>query len=182
MIDETNMTTAPTDAETKTGMSEQASDMPPAEQAATGKALQPSEVHQAAVQQVSGGEVRLVQSAAGSIRGDDVSLVQSAAGFVRGDDVTLSMGGAALIAGERVRVAQGGAQAIIATDSVSIEQGGAGLVVAGNVELHPQTLAGVVIAGNVTGDVRALFDWRAALAFGVAFALFRALLGGLRRR
>lgn len=141
-----------------------------------------SQIHQAAVSEVTGDEVRLVQSAAGSIRADDVTMVQSAAGFVRGDDVSLSMGGAALIAGEKVRVAQGGAQAIIATDSVSIEQGGAGVVVAGNVELHPQTLVGVVLAGNVSGEVRAIFDWRAALAFGGALGIVSGLVRRVARR
>lgn len=139
-------------------------------------------IRQALVREVNGREIHVVQGAAGAIQAEDVSLVQSAVGLVRADEVSISMGGAGLIVGDRVRVAQGGAQSILARGPVSIEQGGAGVVVAQRVEVHPQTLVGFLVAGNVAGDVRTLFDWRGAVAFGAAFAVASRVLGALRRR
>jgi hypothetical protein len=81
-----------------------------------------------------------------------------------------------------VRVAQGGAQSILARGPVTIEQGGAVVVVAQKVEVHPQTVVGFLVAGSVSGEVRTLFDWRGALAFGAAFAVVARILGALRRR
>lgn len=141
-----------------------------------------STIHQAAVREVHGREIHMVQGAAGAIQAEDVSLVQSAVGLVRADEVSISMGGAGLIVGDRVRIAQGGAQSILARGPVSIEQGGAGVIVAQKVEVHPQTVVGFLVARNVAGDVRTLFDWRGAVAFGAALAIVARILEALRRR
>ena len=62
-------------------------------------------IHQAAVREVHGREVHMVQGAAGAVQAEDVSLVQSAVGLVRADEVSISMGGAGVILGDRVRIA-----------------------------------------------------------------------------
>jgi hypothetical protein len=126
-------------------------------------------------------EVHIVQGAAASIEADDVSIVQGAVGLLRAEDVSVSLGGAGLIAADRVRLAQGGAQTVLARE-VSVEQGGAGLVLARDVNIQPQTFVGFLVAQTVTGDVRTLFDWRGAVAFGAVFALVTSILRAARRR
>jgi hypothetical protein len=52
-------------------------------------------------------------------------------------------------------------------------------VVANNVVVERPSGVLFLIARQVSGDVRAVFDWRGALAFGAAFGLVAGLL---RRR
>jgi hypothetical protein len=68
-------------------------------------------------------------------------------------------------------------QGVIARD-VFLEQAGARTVVANRVTMGRQSGAFLILARSVEGDVRSLFDWRGALAFGAAFALVSAFLRG----
>jgi len=48
-----------------------------------------------------------------------------------------------------------------------------------HVTVQQPSAVGIILARHVHGDVRALLDWRGALAFGAAAGL---ILGLLRRR
>jgi hypothetical protein len=56
------------------------------------------------------------------------------------------------------------------------------VVLARTVEVRPNTLTGFLVARTVNGDVRTLFDWRGAVAFGAAFAIVSRVIGAIRRR
>ena len=54
-------------------------------------------------------------------------------------------------------------------------------LIANRVQFGPNSGAGLVIAARVEGDVRTLFDWRGALAFGAAAGVVMAIFRGRRR-
>ena len=88
------------------------------------------------------------------------------------------MGGIGIgLAGE-ARVTQGFARSILARE-VRIEQGVVGTLIAGRATFERTTGVLLLVAGRVEGPVKAMFDWRGALAFGAGFGL---LWGILRRR
>lgn len=113
---------------------------------------------------------------------------------VRAEHVEIVQGGAQRIDAHSVSIEQGGAGLVRASE-VSVHQGGIGLVRADSVELRETSSAVAVaareanigagsnivflLARTVRGDVQPLLDWRAAAAFGAAFAVVTALL---RRR
>jgi hypothetical protein len=113
------------------------------------------------------------RGAVGGAQAEDVQVTFGALGGARAQRITVdrgAIGGA--IAGD-FRLRMGFAQRVLARD-VSIEQGGARTVIGYTVRVGPQSGALLVIARRVEGG-RFLFDWRAALAFGAAFALVTAL-------
>jgi hypothetical protein len=83
------------------------------------------------------------------------------------------------MAGE-VRVSQGYIGPTLARE-VHIEQGFIRQVIASRVSFGDRSGALIVIAGRVDGQVRALLDWRGALAFGAAFGLLAGLIRRHRR-
>jgi hypothetical protein len=60
-----------------------------------------------------------------------------------------------------------------------VDQGLVGTAIAGKVTFEKQAGVFLLVAGKTEGPVRALLDWRGALAFGAVFGLF---VGLLRRR
>ena len=60
-----------------------------------------------------------------------------------------------------------------------LEQSLVGALITGRVTVERTTGVLLLVAGRVDGPVKAVFDWRGALAFGAAFGL---LWGILRRR
>lgn len=118
---------------------------------------------------VSGGDVRadnvtITQGSAQNVDAVTVSITQGAAARVSAADVTVSQGAVALARAESLHVDEGGSAFAVIADSASVAEGG-------NVFM--------LLARNVTGEVRPILDWRAALAFGAAFAV---VLRILRRR
>jgi hypothetical protein len=118
---------------------------------------------------VSGGDVRadnvtITQGSAQNVDAVTVSITQGAAARVSAADVSVSQGAVALARAESLHVDEGGSAFAVIADSASVAEGG-------NVFM--------LLARNVTGEVRPILDWRAALAFGAAFAV---VLRILRRR
>jgi hypothetical protein len=64
---------------------------------------------------------------------------------------------------------------------VQLDRGAARVVIAADVNAQ-QSAVLFLVARRVAGDVRVLFDWRGALAFGAAAGVVVALLSRLRRR
>ena len=154
------------------------------------------------------GSVEIVQGGADSVAGDSVSITQGGASVVkarsveihqggianaRADDISVRLGGVALARADRLSVEMGGvgvalareahvtqgmARTVIAQD-VRVDQGLIGTAFAGKVTFQKQSGVFLLLAGRTEGPVKALMDWRGALAFGAAFGL---LVGLLRRR
>ena len=120
------------------------------------------------------------QGGIGRAVADDIAITTGGIGFARGDRVSVEMGGiGAALAGE-VRITQGGAGTILARE-VRIEQAGVRTIIANHVHVERTTGVLFLIARRVDGDVRALLDWRGALAFGAAFGSVASLLRRRRR-
>jgi hypothetical protein len=135
-------------------------------------------VHDRSVAEVNATNVDITRSGVGRIRATDVAVSQGGIGLAQGDRVSVEMGGiGAAIAGE-LRVSQGGVGSVLARD-VHVEQAVVRTVVANNVHFDRTTGVLVLLARRVDGNVRAVLDWRAALAFGAAFGIVTSIF---RRR
>lgn len=108
--------------------------------------------------------VEISQGGAASIEADSVSLRQGGAGRVRAREMSVAMGGVALARTDSLRLDSGASAFAVASQQASVEEGASVFM---------------LLARNVTGNVRPVLDWRAAAAFGLAFALALRLL---RRR
>ncbi|HEY7599692.1 MAG TPA: hypothetical protein VH741_07180 [Candidatus Limnocylindrales bacterium] len=111
----------------------------------------------------------------GDVRAERVEISQGGANNVNATTVTITQGGAARVSAEHLSISQGGVGAARA-GSLSISQGGAFGILADQATLEEGATAFLVIARETKGPGRALVDWRAAAAFGAAFALVLALL------
>ena len=130
---------------------------------------------------VSGaGQLTIQQGGLGAVTAGEVSVTQGGIGAVRAQSVSVELGGIGAAMTNQLTVRQGLVGAVIARDA-SFEQAGVRSLVANHVAFGPNSGAAVVIAARVEGDVRPLFDWRAALAFGLAAGAIGALLRGRRR-
>ncbi len=89
--------------------------------------------------------------------------------------IRIEGGGAQRIEGHEVTITQGGA-AIIRGDRVTVEQGGAAIVAARRVDFRDGG-AFIVLARNVSGDVRAVLDWRAIAAIIVGVIVLSVVRG-----
>ena len=135
-------------------------------------------IRQGGVQTANAKTIDVSQGGIGRAYASDIAVSQGGVGFARGDRVSVEMGGiGAAFAGE-VHVTQGAAGNVLARD-VRIEQAGVRMIVANNVHAERTTGVLFLIARRVDGDVRAVLDWRGALAFGAAFG---AVVGLFRRR
>jgi hypothetical protein len=90
--------------------------------------------------------------------------------------VSVELGGIGLAVGGDVSIVQGFTRGVVARD-VRLKQGLAASVIAGNVTMEKQSGAFIVIARKVEGNVRAVLDWRGALAFGAGLGIAVAMLG-----
>ena len=117
-------------------------------------------------------------SGIGRASATDIAVTQGGVGAARADRVSVELGaiGAAL-AGD-VSITQGAAGSILARD-VRIEQSAVRMLVANEVHIERTTGVLFLIARKVDGNVKALLDWRGAIAFGAAFGLVSAIF---RRR
>jgi hypothetical protein len=128
---------------------------------------------------VSGAEnVDIRNGGARDIDATTVSITQGGARDIDATTVTINQGGAANVRAEQVTVSQGGI-AFARGDNVTLQQGGSAFaVIADQADLDPESSVFLLVAGTTNGDVRPVVDWRAAAAFGAAFAF---VLGVLRR-
>lgn len=150
-------------------------------------------LHQGGADSVAGDTVRITQGGASIVNAKSVEIRQGGIGNARADDITVSMGGVALARADRISVEMGGvgiafareaqltqgvARTVLAQD-VRVDQGLIGTAVAGKVTFERPSGVFLLLAGRTEGPVKAILDWRGALAFGAAFGL---LVGLLRRR
>jgi hypothetical protein len=122
------------------------------------------------------GQLAIHQGGIGALNANDVAVSQGGVGALRAQRLTVEMGGVGAALTSELDLRQGLVGAVIARDA-RFEQAGVRTLIANRVHFGPNSGAGVVLAAHVDGDVRTLFDWRAALAFGAAagavISLFR---------
>lgn len=123
-------------------------------------------------------DVRL--SAIGRVESSELSVAQGAVGAARTDHLTVEQGAVGAVMADRAEVSRGYVRSILARQ-VQLDRAAARVVIAADVNAQ-QTAVMFLIARRVAGDVRVLFDWRGALAFGAGAGLVFALLSRLRRR
>jgi hypothetical protein len=125
--------------------------------------------------------VEIVQGGANSIDAHTVTIRQGGAAMVSATDVSVSQGGIFLARAERVTLRENSSALAVAAEQASLSGGSnVGLLLARDIsQIGGGSNVGLLLARNVSGEVRALLDWRAAAAFGAAFALVVSIL---RRR
>jgi hypothetical protein len=109
---------------------------------------------------------------------EDVAVTWGGVGLANARSVSVELGGLGLGIGEQVRVTQSVARTVIGGE-VELEQTVSRVVIGGRVSFRRASGAIVVLAGRTDGEVRALLDWRGALAIGATIGL---ILRMLRRR
>ena len=135
-------------------------------------------IHQAGADVVNATNIDLRQGGIGRARATDIAVTQGGVGAARADRVSVELGGiGAALTGE-LTITQGGAGSVVAREA-RIEQSVVRLMVANNVHIERTTGVLFLIARKVDGNVKALLDWRGALAFGAAFGIVTSLF---RRR
>jgi hypothetical protein len=122
----------------------------------------------------------LRMTAVGRLEAGQVSVAQGAIGAARADHVSVDRGAVAAALGDRVEISRGYARSIVARQ-VQFDRAAARVVIAADVQAN-QTAVMFLVARKVSGDVKVLFDWRGALAFGAVAGLVIATLGRMRRR
>ncbi len=118
------------------------------------------------------------QGGIGRVEATDVALSQGGIGIARGDRVSVEMGAIGVAIATEARVSQGFVRNVLARD-LHFEQGLIGTVITGRATFERTGGVFLLVARNVDGNVKAVMDWRGALAFGAVAGL---LIGLLRRR
>lgn len=121
-------------------------------------------LYRGAVGRVVAGEVRVEQGAVGAARVEHLSVDRGAVGAVMASNAQVSRGYVRSILARQVQLDRGAARVIIAADVRA-----------------QQSAVMFLVARRVSGEMRVLFDWRGALAFGAAAGVVFALLARLRR-
>lgn len=127
---------------------------------------------------VNARNVEVHQGGIANAQADDISVRMGGIALARADRLSVEMGGIGLALAREAQVTQGMARTIIAQD-VRVDQGLIGTAFAGRVTFERPAGVFLLLAGRTEGPVKALMDWRGALAFGAAFGL---IVGLLRRR
>lgn len=151
------------------------------------------QISQGGAAMVEGDTVGITEGGATTVNARSVQVHQGGIVNAEADDISVNMGGVVLARADRISVEMGGlgvsfareahvtqsfARSIVA-QNVHVDQGLVGTALAGRVTFERPAGVLLLLAGRVDGPVRAMFDWRGALAFGAAFGL---LVGLLRRR
>lgn len=135
-------------------------------------------VTQGGVTTVNAQHVEVRQGGIARASAEDIKVTMGGVALARADRVHVEMGGLGLAIGREAQVTQGIARSIVAKE-VRVDQGLVGTAIAGRVSFERPSPVFLLIAGRTDGPVKAMFDWRGALAFG---ALFGLVVGILRRR
>jgi len=151
---------------------------PKAEAVAVGPGPEPIVTSRTAIGAAMTGALDLSQGAIGRVDAQDVAISKAAVGMARGEKVSVEMGAVGAVFGDEIRVTQAGVGNALGR-SVTLEQAVVRTVIAQDVVVRRPSAVGFLIARRVEGEVRALLDWRAALALGAAFGV---IVGLLRRR
>lgn len=118
--------------------------------------------------------------AVGRVESGSVSVHQGAIGAARTDTLTVDRGAVGAAMAGQVEVSRGYARSILARQ-VQLDRAAARVVIAADVRAS-QTAVMFLVARRVSGDVKVLFDWRGALAFGAVAGAIFAILSRARRR
>jgi hypothetical protein len=129
---------------------------------------------------VDGELVELRRSAVGRVEASQLSVDMGAIGAARAEHLTVERGAIGAALGEQVGVSRGYARSILARQ-VQLDRSAARVVIAADVRTN-QTAVMFLVARKVSGDVRVVFDWRGAVAFGAAAGIAFALLRRVRGR
>lgn len=116
----------------------------------------------------------------GRLDAEDVFVQFGGVGAARADHLSVEFGSVGASAAGELRVQQGIASNVIAREA-TIDQGLVRTLIAQRVTVRRPSAALVVIAARVDGEVRALLDWRGALALGLGFGVVAAIASALRR-
>lgn len=135
-------------------------------------------VNQGGITNVNARTVGVRQGGIAYAHADDITVNMGGVALARADRVNVELGGLGISFAREMRLTQGAARSVVAQD-VRIDQGLVGTMVAGRATFDRPSGVFMLIAGRVDGPVKALLDWRSALAFGAAFGL---LWGIVRRR
>lgn len=148
--------------------------------------LQPSDVRPESVLVSQGGigfanatMVDVRQGGIGRVEAKDVAVSMGGIGIARGERVSVEMGGVGAVFADEARVSQGLANAVVAREA-HVEQSLVQTVLAERVVFQRPSGVFLLVARRVEGNVRTLFDWRGAIAFGATFAVIASLLRRLR--
>jgi len=139
-----------------------------------------SEIGPAANETVENAVQGTPPQAQADIQADTVEIRQGGAEHVEADKVFVEQGGVGRAEGRFVDVKEGGI-GIVQAQNVTLTDGGAGVIAAENVKMQ-DAMALFVAANTIEGeDTTILFDFRAAVVFGVVLgtvlSLFRLLTG-----
>ena len=135
-------------------------------------------IQQGGIGEATATTIDITQGGIGAATATDIALSQGGIGLARGERVSVEMGAVGLAVADEVRISQAVAQTVIAREA-TFEQGVLVNVIAEHVTVRQPSFVGILLANRVDGDVRALLDWRGALAAGAVIGL---LVGVLRRR
>ena len=150
-------------------------------------------IYQGGTDSIDADTVTITQGGASVVNARSVEIRQGGIANAQAEDIRVSMGGIALARADRVSVEMGGlgisfareahltqgvARSVIAQD-VRVDQGLVGTALAGKVTFERPSGVFLLIAGRTEGPIKAILDWRGAIAFGAAFGL---LVGLVRRR
>jgi hypothetical protein len=124
--------------------------------------------------------VTMRRSAVGRIEGGRVTVDQGAVGAVRADQMSVDRGAVGAVMAGEVEISRGYARSILARQ-VQIDRGAARVVIAADVRAQQSSVM-FLVARRVSGDMRVMFDWRGALAFGAAAGVVFGLLARARRK
>lgn len=129
---------------------------------------------------LAGDQVALYRSAVGRVEGGEIRVEQGAVGVARVEHLSVDRGVVGAVMAGNVEVSRGYARSILARQ-VQLDRGAARVVIAADVRAQ-QSAVMFLVARRVSGEMRVLFDWRGALAFGAAAGLVLALVSRVRRR
>lgn len=124
-------------------------------------------------------QVELRLTGVGRVEAATVNVDKGALGAVRADSVSVDKGVIGATLAGTVEVSRGYARSILARQ-VQLDRAAARVVIAADVHAS-QSAVMFLVARRVDGEMRVLFDWRGALAFGAAAGFVIALLSRLRR-
>jgi hypothetical protein len=118
--------------------------------------------------------VELRRSAVGRVDSGSLEVQQGAIGAARADHVTVDQGAVGAAMADHVEISRGYARSILSRQ-VQLDRAAARVVVAADVRADRSAVM-FLVARKVEGNVRVLFDWRGAIAFGAVAGLVLALL------
>ena len=140
------------------------------------------ELERDSVSEIIAETVVVRQGAVRRIDANDVEVKQAAVLFARAQTLDITQAGVLGALGGEVNLELSAARFVAARERVRLEQSAALVALGNHVEVAPNSAVGVLIARTVDGDVRPLFDWRAAAAFGAVAGLAYAAARILFRR